>query len=154
MELVRVRKQKEKLLEMKYKVSAVQTRATTMRATQQSAKALAGATSAMAYTNATMSLPALQKTSMDYQKENDMLEMKGEMMDDLFENDEEDEEADEVLDKIGDEIGLDLKSQLPSAQKGDLHGEKEKVAAGKGKVAIREEDVDDEDLKKLLAKLK
>eukprot|EP01113_Clastostelium_recurvatum_P009444 TRINITY_DN1454_c0_g1_i1.p2 TRINITY_DN1454_c0_g1~~TRINITY_DN1454_c0_g1_i1.p2 ORF type:complete len:241 (+),score=64.77 TRINITY_DN1454_c0_g1_i1:1267-1989(+) len=147
-ELVRVRAQKDKLLNMKIQVQATQSRATTMRATQSSVKAMAGATRAMAVAGQSMSIPAMQKTAMEYQKQSDMLDMKGEMMDDMFENPEEDAEADDVVDQVFEEIGLDITSMMPSAQKGEL------VHAGKGKAAVKEDDVTDDELKKMLAQLK
>jgi division protein CdvB (Snf7/Vps24/ESCRT-III family) len=119
-QIVRVRKQKEKIYAAKGQLSSVGTKVTTMQAQQSVSNGVTHATHAMAYSNSVTPLPQMQRTMVQYQKQNEMAEMKEEMMDDMFEDPEEDEQADEELSKVMDSIGLEVSSSLPSASKNSL----------------------------------
>ena len=58
-----------------------------------------------------MNLPALQRIAMEFERENDIMDQRQEMMDDAVDEVtglEDEEESDEVVNQILDEIGVDL----------------------------------------------
>ena len=58
-----------------------------------------------------MNLPALQRIAMEFEKENDIMDQRQEMMDDAIDDVtglEDEEEGDEVVREVLDEIGVDL----------------------------------------------
>ena len=63
-----------------------------------------------------MNLPAIQRIAMEFERENDMMDQRQEMMgdavDDAFEDEEE--ETDEIVDQVLDEIGIDLNQSVCS----------------------------------------
>jgi charged multivesicular body protein 2A len=82
--------------------------------------------------NKQMNIPAMQRIMMEFEKQNDMMDMKQEMMsdtmDDVLEQENEDEESEEIINKVLDEIGINLSSQLleaPSAPTGSANKTKE-----------------------------
>ncbi len=72
-----------------------------------------GATRVISSMNRSMKLPALQRIAMEFEKENDIMEQREEMMNDAIddvtgEGEDEEEESDEVIKEVLDEIGVDL----------------------------------------------
>ena len=65
--------------------------------------------------NRSMNLPALQRIAMEFERENDIMDQREEMMvdaiDDVTGLDDE-EETDEVVNQVLDEIGVDLHSSV------------------------------------------
>jgi division protein CdvB (Snf7/Vps24/ESCRT-III family) len=63
-----------------------------------------------------MNLPAIQRIAMEFERENDMMDQRQEMMgdavDDAFEDEEE--ETDEIVNQVLDEIGIDLSQSVCS----------------------------------------
>jgi len=115
-ELIRIRKQKEKLIGTKSMLNSVSTRATTMQAQEVMSKSMLGATHAMQVANQAMPMKQMQQTMMQYDKQNEMANMKEEMMDDIFEaNDEEEEEANQTMDQVLDSIGLEIGEKMSTA---------------------------------------
>ena len=58
-----------------------------------------------------MNLPALQRIAMEFEKENDVMDQRQEMMDDAIDDVtgvEDEEEGEEVVKEVLDEIGVDL----------------------------------------------
>ena len=58
-----------------------------------------------------MNLPALQRIAMEFEKENDIMDQRQEMMDDAIDDVtglEDEEEGEEVVKEVLDEIGVDL----------------------------------------------
>jgi charged multivesicular body protein 2A len=58
-----------------------------------------------------MNLPALQRIAMEFEKENDIMDQRQEMMDDAIDDVtglEDEEEGEEVVQQVLDEIGIDL----------------------------------------------
>lgn len=80
------------------------------------AEAMKGVTKAMGQMNRQMNLPALQKIMMEFERQNEKMEMTTEVMgdaiDDALEGDEEEEETEELVSQVLDEIGIDLDSQV------------------------------------------
>ncbi len=61
--------------------------------------------------NRQMNLPALQRIAMEFEKENDVMDQRQEMMDDAIDDVtgvEDEEEGEEVVREVLDEIGVDL----------------------------------------------
>lgn len=61
--------------------------------------------------NRQMNLPALQRIAMEFEKENDIMDQRQEMMDDAIDDVtglEDEEEGEEVVREVLDEIGVDL----------------------------------------------
>lgn len=65
--------------------------------------------------NRQMNLPALQRIAMEFEKENDMMDQRQEMMDDAVDDAmgvEDEEESDEVVNQVMDELGIDLSAAV------------------------------------------
>lgn len=110
--------------------------------------------------NRSMNLPQLQKIAMDFEKENDIMDQRQEMMDDAVDDAigdeyEDDEEADEIVDKVLDEIGVDLNSKMKETPQGLDTGvvENQRVAQPVGASGGGGGD-DDDDLQARLDSLK
>lgn len=73
----------------------------------------------MAAMNKRMNLPALQKIMMEFERQNERMEMTQEVMgdaiDDAFEGEGEEEESEELVSQVLDEIGINLDTQLVTA---------------------------------------
>jgi charged multivesicular body protein 2A len=74
-------------------------------------QAMKGATMALGSMNKTMNLPSLQRIAMEFERENDVMEQRQEMMDDAIDDAMDvgaEEEGDEVVEQVLEEIGVDL----------------------------------------------
>nr|POF18573.1 escrt-iii complex subunit did4 [Quercus suber] len=90
----------------------------TVRSNEQMMQSMKGATQLLGSMNRQMNLPALQRIAMEFEKENDIMDQRQEMMDDAIDEVtglEDEEEGEEVVNKVLDEIGVDL-SQTVSAE--------------------------------------
>jgi charged multivesicular body protein 2A len=61
--------------------------------------------------NRQMNLPALQRIAMEFERENDMMDQRQEMMDDAVDDAmgvEDEEESEDVVNQVMDELGIDL----------------------------------------------
>jgi charged multivesicular body protein 2A len=75
-----------------------------------------GATSLLGSMNRSMNLPALQRIAMEFEKENDIMDQRQEVMDDAIDDVtglDDETESDEVVNQVLDEIGVDM-NQLVS----------------------------------------
>ena len=73
--------------------------------------------------NRQMNLPALQRIAMEFEKENDIMDQRQEMMDDAIDDVtglEDEEEGEEVVNQVLDEIGIDLGQAVSTFQVHDL----------------------------------
>jgi len=156
-DLVRTRSYITKMYTMRAQLQSVHMQLTTMKTTAAMNQAMAGATKAMMRMNKKMDLPAMQKITMEFQKQSEMMGMKEEMINDTLEemgDEDEYEESEEVINQTLEEIGIDLGASLAdvpatktatkaSAQK----ARPQKVAAGVGavpsKAAAAPEDEDE-----------
>lgn len=78
-------------------------------------QAMKGATTALGSMNRSMNLPALQKIAMEFERENDVMEQRQEMMDDAIDDAMDvgaEEEGEEVVEQVLEEIGVDLNSAV------------------------------------------
>jgi len=77
-------------------------------------QSMKGATGILGSMNRSMNLPALQRIAMEFEKENDIMDQRQEMMDDAIDDATmEDEGAeDEVVEQVLEEIGIDLRQAV------------------------------------------
>lgn len=134
-DLVRTRRYIQKFYQMKTQLQAVSLRIQTVRSNQQMMQSMRGATRLLGSMNRQMNLPALQKIAMEFERENDIMDQRQEMMDDAIddsiENDEE--ESEEIVSQVLDEIGIDLTQALGEAPQGIASEDtKQKVAQAIG----------------------
>jgi len=143
-DLVRIRKNQEKFVNMQAQLRAVSLQMTEMQSTVALQQSLRSATRAMMVMNRQMNLPALQRIMMEFQKQTEQMEMKQEIMqdaiDDALENDEDQEEQDLIVGQVLDELGIKLGEDLANVPS------KKRVE--------EEEDVKDKELEDRLANLK
>lgn len=89
-------------------------------------QAMKGATMALGSMNKSMNLPQLQRIAMEFERENDIMEQRQEMMDDAVDDAMDvgvEEEGDEVVEQVLEEIGIDLNQAVrPHPQSLDLFG--------------------------------
>ena len=96
---------------MRTQLQAISLRIQTVRSNEQMMQAMKGATSLLGSMNRSMNLPALQRIAMEFERENDIMDQRQEMMDDAIDDVtglEDEEEEDEVVNQILDELGIDL----------------------------------------------
>jgi len=87
-------------------------------------QSMKGATALLAGMNRQMNLPALQRIAMEFERENDIMDQRQEMMDDAIDDVtglEDEEEGEEVVNQVLDEIGVDL-NQAVSDRTNPMHG--------------------------------
>lgn len=68
--------------------------------------------------NRQMNLPALQRIAQEFEKENDIMDQRQEMMDDAIDDAtgmEDEEESEDVVNQVLDEIGIDLGQAVSAA---------------------------------------
>ena len=122
---------------MKTQLQAVSLRIQTVRSNEQMMVSMKGATGLLATMNRSMNLPALQRIAMEFEKENDIMDQRQEMMDDAIDDVtglDDEEEMDEVVNQVLDEIGIDLNQafgETPTGLQKNTAGE-ERVAQAIG----------------------
>lgn len=78
-------------------------------------QSMKGATMLLGSMNRQMNLPSLQRIAMEFERENDIMDQRQEMMDDAIDDVtglEDEEEGEEVVNQVLDEIGVDLNSAV------------------------------------------
>eukprot|EP00756_Hemistasia_phaeocysticola_P029928 Hpha_TRINITY_DN16262_c3_g3::TRINITY_DN16262_c3_g3_i1::g.15538::m.15538/K12191/CHMP2A; charged multivesicular body protein 2A len=120
-DLVRTRQYQTKFAKMKGTLMAVSLRLQTLNSTAAMANAMKGVTKAMRGMNSKMNLPAMQKIMMDFERQNEMMGMKEEMMSDAIDSamdseGEEEDQTESLVQSVLDEIGLDMKAQMGVGQ--------------------------------------
>ena len=96
---------------MKTQLQAVSLRIQTVRSNEQMMQSMKGATTLLGSMNRSMNLPALQRIAMEFERENDIMDQREEMMGDAIDDVtglDDEEETDEVVNQVLDELGLDL----------------------------------------------
>lgn len=92
----------------------------TVRSNEQMMQSMKGATMLLGSMNRQMNLPALQRIAMEFERENDVMDQRQEMMDDAIDEatgmEGEEEEGEDIVKEVLDEIGVDLNQAvcLPS----------------------------------------
>ena len=93
----------------------------TVRSNEQMMQSMKGATQLLGSMNRQMNLPALQRIAMEFERENDVMDQRQEMMDDAIDDVtglEDEEEGEEVVNQVLDEIGVDLNQALGETPSG------------------------------------
>jgi hypothetical protein len=115
-QLVQVRKNKEKMLTAKAHIGAVGMHATTMATQVAAASAIGSVTGAMQVANSAMDVKATTKIMQEFQRENEKLAVKQEMMDealiDAFDNEDVEEEAESLTNQVLAELGVEMDSRM------------------------------------------
>ena len=115
-QLVQTRKQREKIMTAKAHIGAVGMNATSMATQVAAAAAIGNVSMAMKTTNEAMNIKETTKILHEFQRENEKLEVKQEMMDDAlmdaFDNDEIEEEADLLTSQVLAELGVEMDSKM------------------------------------------
>ena len=110
-DLVRTRRYIQKFYQMRTQLQAISLRIQTVRSNEQMMQSMKGATGLLGSMNRQMNLPALQRIAMEFERENDIMDQRQEMMDDAIDDVtglEDEEEGEEVVNQVLDEIGVDL----------------------------------------------
>ncbi|KAG6037494.1 hypothetical protein E4U41_005073 [Claviceps citrina] len=110
-DLVRTRRYIEKFFAMRSQLQKISLRLQTYRTNEQMMQAMKGATMALGSMNKSMNLPQLQRIAMEFERENDIMEQRQEMMDDAVDDAMDvgvEEEGDEVVEQVLEEIGVDI----------------------------------------------
>lgn len=82
-------------------------------------QSMKGATRILGSMNRSMNLPALQRIAMEFERENDIMDQRQEMMDDAIDDItgvDEEEESDLVVEQVLEEIGVDLRQAVSLSQ--------------------------------------
>ncbi|XP_039260531.1 charged multivesicular body protein 2a-like [Styela clava] len=121
-DLVRTKRYVKKFIMMRANIQAVSLKLTTLKSQSTMADAMKGVTKAMMRMNKQMKLPQMQKIMQEFEKQSEMMDMKGEMMEDAIDDAmgdaDDDEESDQIVAQVLDELGLQLADELtglPSA---------------------------------------
>eukprot|EP01061_Rhynchopus_euleeides_P042109 TRINITY_DN73529_c0_g1_i1.p1 TRINITY_DN73529_c0_g1~~TRINITY_DN73529_c0_g1_i1.p1 ORF type:complete len:213 (+),score=115.30 TRINITY_DN73529_c0_g1_i1:172-810(+) len=120
-DLVRTRAYCTKFYKMKAQMQAVSLKLQTLSSTAQMAEAMKGVTRSMRAMNKSMNLQEMQKIMMEFQKQNEMMGMKEEAMNDAIDDvmddeGDEEEETEGMIAQVLDEIGLDFQSQVGTSK--------------------------------------
>ncbi|KAK4140526.1 Snf7-domain-containing protein [Dichotomopilus funicola] len=159
-DLVRTRRYIEKFYGMRSQLQKVSLRLQTYRTNEQMMQAMKGATMALGSMNRTMNLPSLQRIAMEFERENDIMEQRQEMMDDAIDDAMDvglEEEGDEVVEQVLEEIGVDLSQALgetPSGLQSNAVAETKIAQAVGGGGGVGGADPGDDDLQARLDSLR
>ena len=105
---------------MRTQLQAVSLRIQTVRSNEQMMQSMKGATQLLGSMNRSMNLPALQRIAMEFERENDIMDQREEMMTDAIDEVsglDDEEETDGVLNQVLDEIGVDLSNAVSNSWK-------------------------------------
>ena len=83
-DLVRTRRYVKKFMLMRANIQAVSLKIQTLKSQNAMAQAMKGVTKAMGNMNKQMKLPEIQKIMMEFEKQSEIMDMKGEMMEDAI----------------------------------------------------------------------
>lgn len=117
-DLIRTKNYIKKFELMETKLNMINLRIQSIKTTDMMSKSVKEASGLLRTMNVGVNLPQLQKISMEFERQNEIMDQKQEMMDDVLddvfdeENEDEEEEVDEFLAKLMDEIDVDLKGKL------------------------------------------
>lgn len=88
-------------------------------------QAMKGATGVLGSMNRSMNLPALQRIAMEFERENDIMDQRQEMMDDAIDDVtglEDEAEGEEVVEQVLEEIGVDLRQAVSLSKCSQIRG--------------------------------
>ena len=115
-QLVQVRQQRAKIQSTKAQVGAMGMHATTAASQMVAATAMGSVAETMKTANKAMDIKATTKIMTEFQRENERMAVKEEMMDDMltdaFDTEGVEEEADQVTSQVLAELGVELDQQM------------------------------------------
>jgi len=118
-DLVRTRAYIKKMYKMKSHMEAISLRLQTMQSSQQMTAAMRGVVKVMGKMNQKMNIPQIQAIMAEFEKQNEMMGMKEEMMgdamDEAFNDDDDDEEEQSIVDQVLAELDVVQKDQMAIA---------------------------------------
>jgi len=118
-QLIQLRKQKTRTYTASSQIGAIGSQTKVMQANSKMASAIASTTKTMGKVNAQLKPQQIMKTMQDFEKENTMMAMKEEMIDDtlssVLDESGDEEEQDEIVTKVLDEIGIEITGKLANA---------------------------------------
>ena len=120
-DLVRTRRYISKFYQMRTQLQAISLRIQTVRSNEQMMQSMKGATSLLGSMNRQMNLPALQRIAMEFERENDIMDQREEMMSDAVDDaigEDEEEETEEVVEQVLAQLGVELNQELKDAPDG------------------------------------
>lgn len=97
-------------------------------------QSMKGATQLLGSMNRQMNLPALQRIAMEFERENDIMDQRQEMMDDAIDDVtgiEDEEEGEEVVNQVLDEIGVDLNQAVSENSRLQTEADTDRSSLGK-----------------------
>merc|ERR1719221_2290916 len=145
-DFVRTQRYVKKFMLMRANIQAVSLKIQTLKSQSAMANAMKGVTKAMGSMNKQMKLPEIQKIMMEFEKQSEIMDMKGEMMEDAIDvmgDEDDEEESDAIVNQVLDELGLQLNDKL-----GDMPvaaGSLATTGAAKNKTAVAAGAADDDD---------
>merc|ERR1712042_307046 len=146
-DLVRTRRYVKKFMLMRANIQAVSLKIQTLKSQNSMAQAMKGVTRAMQKMNNQLKLPQIQKIMMEFEKQSEIMDMKGEMMedaiDDVMGDEDDEEESDAIVNQVLDELGLQLNDKIGDAPIGT--GTLASTTAAKNKTAVAAGATDDDD---------
>lgn len=150
-QLVQVRQQKTKLQSTKAQIGAMGMHATVTAAQIAAVSAIGSVTETMKTANGVMDVKATSKIMGDFQRENEKMALKEEMMDDAlmdaFDSEGVDEEAENITNQVLAELGVELDGKMVG-----LDAPKTKLQA-ESQLSKEEQDALDDILPDLKARL-
>ncbi|KAJ5939369.1 hypothetical protein N7466_002503 [Penicillium verhagenii] len=125
-DLVRTRRENnryiQKFYQMRTQLQAISLRIQTVRSNEQMMQSMKGATMLLGSMNRQMNLPALQRIAMEFERENEVMDERQEMMDDAIDEatgmEGEEDEGEDIVKEVLDEIGVDLGQSLGETPSG------------------------------------
>ncbi|KAJ5894263.1 ESCRT-III subunit protein did4 [Penicillium taxi] len=133
-DLVRTRRYIQKFYQMRTQLQAISLRIQTVRSNEQMMQSMKGATMLLGSMNRQMNLPALQRIAMEFERENEVMDERQEMMDDAIDEatgiEGEEEEGEDIVKEVLDEIGVDLGQSM-----GETPSNIQKESVGETRVA-------------------
>lgn len=107
---------------MRTQLQAISLRIQTVRTNEQMMQSMKGATRILSGMNKSMNLPALQRIAMEFERENEMMDQRQEMMDEAVDDAmgvaDDEMEGDEIVEQVLEEIGVDLKQAMGETPQG------------------------------------
>jgi charged multivesicular body protein 2B len=154
-QLVQLRANKTKLFSARANLGAMGMKATAMSSQVSAAEAMKTVGGAMAKMNKTVDIGTMQKTMAEFSKQNEMMDLREDLIDDAlidaFDADEE-EEADELTNQVLAGLGLELDGKMKEAPSTQLPSTSQGV--GVSNEAVEEEEEDAAGDEELRARLK
>ncbi|EYE92980.1 ESCRT-III subunit protein DID4 [Aspergillus ruber CBS 135680] len=133
-DLVRSRRYIQKFYQMRTQLQAISLRIQTVRSNEQMMQSMKGATMLLGSMNRQMNLPALQRIAMEFERENDVMDQRQDMMDDAIDEatgmEADEEEGEDIVKEVLDEIGVDLNQSL-----GETPSDIQKATVSESRVA-------------------